>query len=564
MSFCHNVGGSGGPTACGARKGRGIASTVESLEALEAAVLPFAELGFALHDVQVFWFPMNHGGRNSVERAFNSNTNLRPQIADEKQDHDTSNAQRRSIQGTGGQRESAAILPISAKFRGGKRQARDELKHVLEPARPPDSFLSLPQWRWCHMGLILSACDKATSVVRMPDKDTENEHLEPVSNKSPKSPGVQPHPPCLYIILDLYETGVRVDNVLVASSSSKNSKISNLQLKKKVMDHCHPNGNVFSAGIREPTVQKDLECILDQVQAFEEWGYNPAFFNCQHFVSILFHRLTGKSLSKCLRHRWTSNRSLPGPNPNNLRAKTGVLSRAMTDAAILQDHLCVVDLDQLLFSYSPKFFDERNHAAAGVGLGLSMTSSVVGAASAVASSGSSNTSGDRLLHPLMWTSSTVALGMAVTAMGLGYDKIPRLCPLSRATIWFQYHPDQGQWVWSPYRSGDVDEGDRWISVRTHQVPRRPGATNHHDWATSSVVRCAPLCHRRPPRIMVRNWTPKGSVPRLFVTWLDTTHILGRTLSWNVLCVCKPGTIPQPFGAVGPAEMAFALNATRDM
>ena len=115
-----------------------------------------------------------------------------------------------------------------------------------------------------------------------------------------------------------------------------------------------------------------------------------------------------------------------------------------------------------------------------------MTSGLVGAASAVASSsGSGTTSGDRLLHPVMWTSSTVALGMAVTAMGLGYDKIPRLCPLSRATIWFQYHPEQGQWVWSPYRSGDVNEGERWISVHTHQVPRRPGATNHHHWATSS-------------------------------------------------------------------------------
>ena len=52
------VGHKEGSISEGARKVRGIASTVESLEALEATVLPFAELGLALHNVQKsFGFP---------------------------------------------------------------------------------------------------------------------------------------------------------------------------------------------------------------------------------------------------------------------------------------------------------------------------------------------------------------------------------------------------------------------------------------------------------------------------------------------------------------------------
>ncbi|KAL7577953.1 hypothetical protein ACA910_007578 [Epithemia clementina (nom. ined.)] len=126
-------------------------------------------------------------------------------------------------------------------------------------------------------------------------------------------------------------------------------------------------------------------------------------------------------------------------------------------------------MDQLLFSYSPCIFDENNRAMASVGLGVSATGGLLAAAAASATDEAPASHDQRLILG----SSIVALGATAASLGLGYDKIPRLCPLSRATIWFRYDPEKEHWVWSPYRCGEVDVEMRWISVQTLQVPVGP-------------------------------------------------------------------------------------------
>ncbi|KAL7577960.1 hypothetical protein ACA910_007584 [Epithemia clementina (nom. ined.)] len=387
----------GSTKACGSfRKKNGAESTIDTLKHLEDEILPFDDLGFRLNEVQVFWLPMDR-------KAMTDNVRGRDWMR-------TNDSSSNDVNESGTDKAT---------------ESESQLKKLLEPARPPDSMIGYPQWRWCHMGLILSASSSKLAGDEKTGTSTR-----------------------LYIILDLYQTGVRTDHLLVRSSLMHN------KLKKLVINHCNQE-EVFSAGINQPTTSSssDLGSLLEHVQMFSECSYNPAFFNCQHFTSILFQRLTGENLSKCLRHRWTSNKSLQGDNPNIISYVPG-LSLAMKDHSL--KGLCIVDIDELLFSYSCRLFGKSNQAAAGVGAAGIIAGGLMAATRAGSVGG-----------PI------AALGAAVAAIGLGYDKVPSLCPLSRATIWFQYCRETAQWYWSPYRCGEVEAIDRWISVKTLKVSEGP-------------------------------------------------------------------------------------------
>lgn len=56
--------------------------------------------------------------------------------------------------------------PDSNNAEEAKDKESKKLKFLLEPARPPDAILGFPQWRWCHMGLILSANPKKKATER--------------------------------------------------------------------------------------------------------------------------------------------------------------------------------------------------------------------------------------------------------------------------------------------------------------------------------------------------------------------------------------------------------------
>ncbi|KAL7577931.1 hypothetical protein ACA910_007562 [Epithemia clementina (nom. ined.)] len=79
---------------------------------------------------------------------------------------------------------------------------------LLEAARPPDSIFGSPQWRWCHMGLILSA-----------------EGPPPTEITGTRSR--------LFILMDLYDTGVRTVHLLVTGSLTQK------KIKDFVSDQCN-------------------------------------------------------------------------------------------------------------------------------------------------------------------------------------------------------------------------------------------------------------------------------------------------------------------------------------
>ena len=71
--------------------------------------------------------------------------------------------------------------------------------------------------------------------------------------------------------------------------------------------------------------------------------------------------------------------------------------------------VCVVDIDEFLFCYSPHLFDQSNQAVAEVGVGVSLAGGLVAVASA--------TAGDRVgepsdCFPSVLSGSLLALGRA--------------------------------------------------------------------------------------------------------------------------------------------------------
>ncbi|KAL7577930.1 hypothetical protein ACA910_007561 [Epithemia clementina (nom. ined.)] len=141
---------------------------------------------------------------------------------------------------------------------------------------------------------------------------------------------------------------------------------------------------------------------------FCKCGYNPMSFNCQHFTYELFRRLTGQNLSTCLGSRWRNTRLLVqgDSNPSTLLDSHG-LSLAMNDPSLIE--LRLVDMSELLFCFIPLFSD-------------------------------------------------------TSSMGCEYRY-----HLHIHVIWFQYCRDTVQWYWSPYRFNEVEQSDRWISVKTRKV-----------------------------------------------------------------------------------------------
>lgn len=101
------------------------------------------------------------------------------------------------------------------------------------------------------------------------------------------------------------------------------------------------------------------------------------------------------------------------------------LSRAMNESCLKE--LFVNDLEEMLFSYSSKLFATSNRLAAGAGAvgiagGIAVAAAETEAVAVAAGAG--------IGVPVM------AVGAGIAAIGLLYDKIPALRPLSRSTIWF--------------------------------------------------------------------------------------------------------------------------------
>ena len=154
-------------------------------------VLPFADLGFRLNEVQAFWFPMDSRTTAHVIRGRDwMRSTPRP---------DNNNNNNNKTQNPHGRSKWNTNHPKKGQHREAK------LKSLLESARPPDNILSFTQWRFCHMGLILTASSSSSSSTTNNNTDDENNNNNNKNNKGSSTPH-------LYIIIDLYQTGVRSAN----------------------------------------------------------------------------------------------------------------------------------------------------------------------------------------------------------------------------------------------------------------------------------------------------------------------------------------------------------------
>lgn len=357
-------------------------STEKALTHIEDRILPYQDLGFVWDEIHVFWLPLR--GYNKEEE-------------EEKLEEDENNSTEKTNKRT------------------------NDKNYTLKAARPPDSsVLGVSEWRWCHMGIILVA------------KSKNNDDDEAVQ---------------LQVLIDLHNSGIRIHHVF---GTNAHQKMHDFLFQLCANDDAVP---IYSAGVKQNVVaeKQQLESIRQVVQSVR--SYNVVYFNCQHFTSIAYQHFTGLSLRHKLRQRWTSNHRFSFTNStisashnnsgNNINNKKKSITIRNFEKAVSQ-HECLqrlqlVDAEELLWSYTPKFLGKTNRAAMVGGL-------VLAAASA----------------PLT--------GLAVTAMGVGYDKMHPTVLLSRSTIWFQHVG--GEWYWSPYRCGDVE--DRcWMSVRHVRVRSGP-------------------------------------------------------------------------------------------
>ena len=261
----------------------GFEATADSIKCLEEEIHAYEALEFRWREVQVFWFPLDRATMSNVVRG----RDWRPPAADP-----------------------------------GATDTR-KLRQFLEAARPPDSIISLPNWRFAHMGLLLTAW---------------------ANENGPK----------LFLIIDLFNNGIQVDHVLAIDFDAARKR-----LKDALHRRCQPDVDVFSAGIHE-SIDVEITELHAIVKDFEERSYNVFWFNSQHFTATVFERLTTKRLLSKLRFRWTSNHSARGGNVENLASRRDEVSDAMKVPQLKR--LYLVDLDQCLFSYSPNEFGKSNKA----------------------------------------------------------------------------------------------------------------------------------------------------------------------------------------------------------
>lgn len=405
-------------------------STQKALRIIEDKILPYQQLDFCWTEIQVFWIPL---------RRFN------------KEDNDNSSSDEKK-------KKKKKITTASS----------SRASTSLKAARPPDSCYGVPEWRWCHMGLILVA---------------ESNHKNGDSS-SDDDDGMQ-----LRVLLDLHNSGIRIHHVFNKAGKAQR------QIHDFLLELCAKNDDVpvFSAGVHEQ-ITVPLDIIVEVVQTVK--SYNVVLFNCQHFTSIAYYHFTGMHLSRRLRHRWTNthswsrNNNADSNNSSSRHISTCHYSsknNAAVGELLHDDFLDVISKnpslqrlqlvetrDEILFSYTPKLFGKSNRAAMVGGL---VVSTLGGA---------------------------MVTGLAVTAMGLGYDKIhPRLCPLSRVTIWFMYDgTNEREWFWSPYRFGEEGDGDddnRWISVRHNRIRSGRYKGQELSKTAASIVRCLNQFNPKPLR-----------------------------------------------------------------
>eukprot|EP00546_Thalassionema_frauenfeldii_P012914 CAMPEP_0178917168 /NCGR_PEP_ID=MMETSP0786-20121207/13094_1 /TAXON_ID=186022 /ORGANISM="Thalassionema frauenfeldii, Strain CCMP 1798" /LENGTH=375 /DNA_ID=CAMNT_0020590683 /DNA_START=74 /DNA_END=1202 /DNA_ORIENTATION=+ len=306
-------------------------STEKALTHIEDRILPYQDLDFVWDDIQVFWLPLR--GYNKEEEELEEGEN----------------------NSTG---ESSTEKKTTKK--NGKN-------YTLKAARPPDSSVGVSEWRWCHMGIILVATSKNDDAVQ------------------------------LQVLIDLHNSGIRIHHVF---GKNAQRKMHDFLFQLCANDDAVP---IYSAGVKQDVVaeQQELESIRQVVQSVR--SYNVVYFNCQHFTSIAYQHFTGLSLRHKLRQRWTSNHRFSFTNSTinaisndsgNNKKKSITISnfeKAVSQHECLQ-RLQLVDAEELLWSYTPKFLGKTNRAAMVGGLMLAAASA-----------------------PLT--------GLAVTAMGVGYDKM---------------------------------------------------------------------------------------------------------------------------------------------
>ncbi|KAL7577929.1 hypothetical protein ACA910_007560 [Epithemia clementina (nom. ined.)] len=180
MPFSSKRPGGGGTKACDFGKKDVAPSTVNAVKDIKDRIRPFEDLGFHLTEAQVFWYPMDCKTMVDNVRGRDSMT-----------------------------QDSSAAASSQFVDQGS----------ILEQAQPPDGLFGSPQWRWCHMGLILLS-----------------EGPPP-----PERTGTTSH---LFIIMDLNQACVRTAHLLVETSLMQQ------KLKQLVVEHCNRR-EVYSAGINK-------------------------------------------------------------------------------------------------------------------------------------------------------------------------------------------------------------------------------------------------------------------------------------------------------------------------
>lgn len=395
-------------------------NTQKALTHIEDRILlPYQDLDLVWKEIQVFWLPLR--GYNKEEAEENPAT----AETEETNPHSTVNKTNKS-----------------------KKKKDNHINHnhikknyTLPAARPPDSSIGVvSEWRWCHMGIILVAKN---------DNENENENNNNIQ---------------LQVLIDLHNSGIRIHHVLIGTKASQQQKMHDLLYQLM----CSGNNNdqdvvpIYSAGVQCPILpeQQNLSSIRHVVQSVR--SYNVVYFNCQHFTSIAYQHFTGLSLRHKLRQRWTSshrflsswsnnNSTVSSSNNSTVSQSTNTSSNTTTIRILRQleeaasQHDCLKRLqlvdaaEDLVWSYTPKFFGKTNQAA--------------------------------LVGGLVLAAAAPLTGLAVTAMGVGYDKVHPTILLSRSTIWFTFQ--EGEWQWSPYRCGDFPNQCRWMSVRHLRVRSGP-------------------------------------------------------------------------------------------